>query len=443
MGGWGRRASGLAGVVLAPVILLGSAVESRAQQWNDGNFQETSHYFDCTIPPTPEYMTGVYSGFYGPRQVGDIYYTHVVLSTVGGVCESSDGYVAPEISLPPNTTLAISAATPIYCFGYPPGGGSFQITAAQGCPVYPNVYPVPTTYFPAIPHRGAYGLASTITGTGPDSQDGWWALPTGAFLEIQVPVISSQPMSGTGYVTGYVTDKTTYAWTGSNEGVFVNPYNAPSDLIFKNGFESGNTSAWTSAVTASGSLTVRTDSAMRGSNYGLRVVANGVNPMYVVSDHPNNLNRYRGRFYFHPGNFDTGEASGHFRAVLFLGFNTTPTQRRIMSIELKRQAGLYYVRGSVRPDGGGLISTPFVPIAGNTIHTVEFDFRRSTAPGANNGSLTFWVDDTSSPLTLSGIDNDTAGFDFARLGLMSPKPGANGAYYLDEFESRTTTGMGP
>jgi len=423
---------------VACVSLLGTPDRASAQTWHDGSFAETLHYFDCTIPPILEYMSSVYSGYLGPRNVGDIYYTHVVVTTVGGVCEQYDGNVDLEITLPANTNLAISAATPIACFGYSPNGSgglnSFPITAAQGCPVYP--------VFPSSFGHGTYELNSTYPGSGPDSRDGWWTVPTGWYLEIQVPVVSTQPISGNSYVNAYVTDRTTYESAGASTGVTVNPTVAPTDLVFKNGFESGNTGAWSSAVTASANLTVRTDSAMRGSNYGLRVVGNGANPMYVVTDHPNNLNRYRGRFYFHPGNFDTGEALAHFRSVLFLGFTTSPAQRRIMSIELKRQGGLYYVRGSLRPDGGGLISTAFVPITGNTIHTIEFDFRRSTAPGANNGGLTFWVDG-SSPLTLSGIDNDTAGFDFARLGLMSPKPGANGAYYLDEFESHTTNAIGP
>ena len=70
-------------------------------------------------------------------------------------------------------------------------------------------------------------------------------------------------------------------------------------------------------------------------------------------------------------------------------------------------------------------TTPFVTIPAGT-NTIEFDWRRSSAPGANNGTFALTVNGT--PLTtLTGIDNDLTGIDAGRLGLLSVKTGANGS----------------
>jgi hypothetical protein len=63
--------------------------------------------------------------------------------------------------------------------------------------------------------------------------------------------------------------------------------------------------------------------------------------------------------------------------------------------------------------------------------------------GANNGSLTFWVDGTPQPI-ISGIDNDTHRIDQVRLGVLAGRDaGTTGTFYMDAFVSRRLTLIGP
>ncbi len=425
-----------AGLAVAALIVAtpAQAGSLSPRAWFDGSFSYTSH-INC-VTGFSEFLTGIYTGYYGtadvtwPR-VGDLYYGHLVLYGVGSPCPG-EGYVEPEVTLPPNTSFAISAANPVYCFALSPQNVLYTITAAQGCPQAP---------YPSYAGLGTYSLYSSYNGSGPYSYNHWWTLAPGWFLEIQFPMVSLQPMSGfatNSYLRSYDLDILGPS-TGVQEGVFV----APNDLIFKDGFNTGNTSKWSPTLSSldNGDLSVRADSALNGTAYGLRAVVNDTTPLYVADDTPNNQGRYRARFFFNPGNFDTGEAAGRHRAFIFIGFDSVPTQRRVVWVELKRLSGIYYLRTNVRLDDGTVVFTPFATIAPAT-HTVEFDFQRATAPGANNGTLKFWIDDVLQG-NLTGLDNDTVGVDLVRLGLMAPKPGSSGMVYLDEFESRTTTAIGP
>jgi hypothetical protein len=75
--------------------------------------------------------------------------------------------------------------------------------------------------------------------------------------------------------------------------------------------------------------------------------------------------------------------------------------------------------------------------------TRELDWRASTAPGANNGGVTFWTDGVQRA-NLSTVDNDTRRIEQVRLGAVSGiDNGTRGTYYFDGFESRRTTYIGP
>jgi hypothetical protein len=163
------------------------------------------------------------------------------------------------------------------------------------------------------------------------------------------------------------------------------------------------------------------------------------NGIFVQNDSPPNAGRYRMRFYVNPYNFDPGEAQNHRRARVFLAFDEP--SRRVMAIVLRRIGGTYAVSVRVRRDDDTQVDTSFYTLSAAP-HTIEVDWQRATAPGANNGSLRLWVDD-SLRQTLTGIDNDLANIDFVRMGAMSVKPGAGGALLFDEMESRTTTAVGP
>jgi hypothetical protein len=124
---------------------------------------------------------------------------------------------------------------------------------------------------------------------------------------------------------------------------------------------------------------------------------------------------------------------------LFVAFQGTST--RAITIVLRRRQGQYSVQAQAILDGGTQVSTAFVNIT-DAPHAVEFDWRRATAAGANNGSLQLWIDGAA-VATIGGLDNDTTGVDLARLGPQNLQSGASGTLFFDRFESRRTTFIGP
>ena len=74
---------------------------------------------------------------------------------------------------------------------------------------------------------------------------------------------------------------------------------------------------------------------------------------------------------------------------------------------------------------------------------IEIEYKASSAPGANDGYLKLWLNDTLVD-TLSGMDNDTRLVNNASLGAVaSLDAGTSGTIYFDAFESRRGSHIGP
>ena len=209
-----------------------------------------------------------------------------------------------------------------------------------------------------------------------------------------------------------------------------------SDLIFADGFESGDLLAWTSNTNDLGDLSVSAAAALVGSQ-GMRAVIDDANTIYVTDDSPNAESRYRARFYFDPNSLTMGSADAHF---IFKGFMGTTTD--IFQVELRPSSGAYQLRVKVLNDGATFISTSWFTIT-DVSHFIEVDWRAATSAGANNGGLTLWIDGVQQG-DLTGVDNDTLRVDRARLGALSGiDAGTSGTYYFDAFESRRQNYIGP
>jgi hypothetical protein len=236
------------------------------------------------------------------------------------------------------------------------------------------------------------------------------------------------------------------AWSGpdhalgnaSGESILARRFGP--DLIFADGFESGDLSAWSSAQTDGTDLTVSAAAAMAGTSYGLHAVVNDRAGLYVEDDSPAGEARFRARFYLDPSAFDPGEAAGRFRTRVFLAFADAPL-KRLVQVVLRRQSGQYSLAARVRLDDDTLAETPFSDVSAGP-HVVELDWRQSSAPGADDGALELWIDGLSAG-NVAGLDNDARAVDFVRLGALSVKEGASGTLRFDEFESRRASAIGP
>ena len=207
-----------------------------------------------------------------------------------------------------------------------------------------------------------------------------------------------------------------------------------TDLIFGDGFDSGNLTAWSSTANG-GHLSVSPAGALVGSN-GLVVSIDSTTATYVVDNSPNAEARYRARFHFDPNTITMANGDVH---AIFYGYNSA--NLGLFQISLYYNNG-YFVRVGVVDNGTTWRYSPYVLIS-DAPHYLEIDWRAATGVGANDGLLNFWVDGVQRG-NLTGINNDTRRVEYVRLGAVTGiDAGTHGTYYFDAFESRRVNYIGP
>jgi YD repeat-containing protein len=216
------------------------------------------------------------------------------------------------------------------------------------------------------------------------------------------------------------------------------PGAAPAaDLLFADGFESGDLSAWSASVTDGGDLSATAGAALHGS-YGLNVKIDDNTSLYVQDDTPDNETRYRARFRFDPNSIAMGGTDQH---QLFWGYTGASTD--VVPVVFRctggacPSTGSYEVRVELRDTASNWTTSSWFTLT-DAPHDLEIDWQASAS-----GSLTFWLDGTQQA-SLTGVDNSNRDIDFVRLGpLTGIDTGTRGSYFLDEFESRTSSYIGP
>ncbi|MGQ0603587.1 MAG: LamG-like jellyroll fold domain-containing protein [Anaerolineales bacterium] len=218
----------------------------------------------------------------------------------------------------------------------------------------------------------------------------------------------------------------------------ASPSGTPSpaaDVIFADDFESGAFSAWSSAVTDGGDLSVSGPAAL-GGWHGLQAVIDDNTAIYLADDHPTAETHYCARFYFDPNSISMVNGNTHtlFRGDAASGATT-------VRLEFRYSGGVYQVSAQARTDANVWTNTAWVTLS-DAAHVLEIDWRAATA-GSNNGGVTLWVDNVQRG-DRANLDNDTRRVDRVLWGAVSGiDSGTRGAYYFDHFESRRTTYIGP
>lgn len=223
---------------------------------------------------------------------------------------------------------------------------------------------------------------------------------------------------------------------GSNT-VLVTLTVSSTDRIFADGFESGTLGGWTANVNDGGDLSAAANAAMVGS-YGMQAVIDDNNAIYVTDDSPNAEKRYRARFYFDPNSLAMGITDRH---QIFAGYSGTSTVAFVIDIR-RSPAGVFTIRVGTFTDAGVPVATPWTAIADDR-QSIEIDWQASSGVGANNGSLSWWINGIPQAGS-SGIDNDTRQIDRVRLGAVNGVNSATrGAYFFDDFISERVNYIGP
>ena len=214
----------------------------------------------------------------------------------------------------------------------------------------------------------------------------------------------------------------------------VTPTAAVSDLIFADGFENGSFSAWSSVNNGGGDLSVNASAALVGSN-GMQVVVNDTTTIYTTDNTPNAEPHYRARFYFDPNSISMTDGNAHY---IFMGYDASA----VFNMDFRISGGNYQIRLRTLDDSQVAQSTAWVTIS-DAPHSIEMEWLAASAIGANNGGANLWIDNVQSG-SVSGMDNDTRRIDSVRLGAVAGvKAGTLGTYYIDAFESRRQTYIGP
>ena len=286
---------------------------------------------------------------------------------------------------------------------------------------------------------------ATITSTAtPTSTSGPTSTPTNTPTKTPTSTSTSTPTSGpTSTPTNTPTSTATLTAT-STSGPTSTPTNTPtttptstatptsiaSDVIFKDSFESGGFSAWSANVNNGGNLSVTSSAALSGT-YGLQATFTNTANMFVRNDSPTAETRYRARFYFNPNSITMATGDN---IILLQGLDAGG--QVILSIQLNRSSTSYQVRARSYDSGlANYVNTPYVNII-NASHYIEVDW-------GNDGHLTFWIDGVQQS-NLTGMNNSLYKMETVRLGVPNMSiTGTSGSFYIDNFESRKQTYIGP
>ena len=209
----------------------------------------------------------------------------------------------------------------------------------------------------------------------------------------------------------------------------------PGSLFF-DGFETGDLSAWSSAQTDSGDLSVSPEAAI-GGTFGLQAVLDDNRSIYVVDTTPAGEGIYAARFYFDPNAIVMASGNAH---VIFKAMDAA--SRTAFQVELRSFQGDYQVRAYAPWDSGGAYNTPWFRI-GDDWHLIEVLWQAASADGAGDGWLVLSIDEEAVASGV-GIDNDTRRVDSVRLGAVGGIDTATrGTTYFDAFGSAAGGYIGP
>jgi hypothetical protein len=199
------------------------------------------------------------------------------------------------------------------------------------------------------------------------------------------------------------------------------------DIIFADGFESGDLSRW-SATIGPTNLAVAGTAAHDGA-YGLAVSLAGSTKTGVRDTTPTNEPSYHARFWFHPHGSNLGPAA----EKIFLG--KSASGKTLFDVEVQQVTGGYRIRAFALVAKKEQKST-WVALS-NGWHDIEIGWR-----SAASGGLTLLVD--GSVVASAAGDTSAYTLDRVELGAVGGlKSGATGTQFFDSFVSTRATTIGP
>jgi hypothetical protein len=184
---WGARAQAVPIVERGDALLQIDAI----LPWYNGVLTNIGTDFAClSDPPIVEIRVQGYAGFslvppnYTPA-VGEVFYTHLVLSHPGNPCAGSA--IGIELLLPQGVTTATSASDPAFCFARTPPNQQHPFPLLIDLGSDPG-YGCPQAY-----SQGLEGLRVSPPAGG---AGGGWGMAAGFALELLIPLRADTAQAG-------------------------------------------------------------------------------------------------------------------------------------------------------------------------------------------------------------------------------------------------------
>jgi hypothetical protein len=203
----------------------------------------------------------------------------------------------------------------------------------------------------------------------------------------------------------------------------------PNDVIFADGFESGNLSAWSGSSGGTTRIGVSGPAALTGS-YGMRAVISGNTPSYVRDDRPVNEASARARFRFDPNSTTTKNLT----TTILAGRSGNGTE--IFRVQFRASGGAGEVRAQVQRSNG-TASTGWFPVS-DAPHALEIAWQSATS-----ATFSLYVDGTLRQ-SLTGLSTSSWRLEQVRMGPLSGLSGGmSGTEFFDDYVMTRTSPIGP
>jgi hypothetical protein len=221
---------------------------------------------------------------------------------------------------------------------------------------------------------------------------------------------------------------------GPDPSILLPSPTPPPDLIFADGFETGDLSAW-SEVRSDGDLSVRTSAALEGA-YGMKVLVDDTSPLYVTDWSPFGEEQYRSRFAFDPNSLTMLDGRSHFIFQAIQG-----SAKVVARVEFRFKSGAYQLRAAAWDESGSWRNTSWWNID-DAPHVVELLWKAPAGFPAD-GVMSLWLDGVEVERQ-EAVYSVGLQINFVRLGAVAGLDnGTHGSMYFDAFESRRETYIGP
>ncbi|MCL4561969.1 MAG: S8 family serine peptidase [Chloroflexi bacterium] len=206
-------------------------------------------------------------------------------------------------------------------------------------------------------------------------------------------------------------------------------------MIFSDGFESGDFTAWSSLTDGAGQLSV-TGTAALSESFGMRANISGTTPAFLIDRSPQAENNYNARFLFAPNGVKIGSKKTH---DLFAGVSAGGMV--VMRVQIQLASGNYQVRGLVNTNNNREQATGWYTIS-NTSHAIEIGWQAASTSSGKDGSLSLWVDGSLLG-TRSGVANGSLRVEQIQFGPQRIASGISGTEFYDSFTSTRGVYIGP